>query len=81
MKVLVCVPRKAIKLVKWLKGMFCDEQLRTLGLSNLRKRRLRGALHKFSHLNVCGFFFTIIATIINYSKDITLRSRYYKLKI
>ena len=30
--------------MKWLEGMSCEEQLSTLGLSNLERRRLRGNL-------------------------------------
>jgi len=37
-------PEKGNKVVKGQKGMFCEEWLRTLGLSGLEKSRLRGNL-------------------------------------
>jgi len=41
---LECIQRRAKKLVKELEGMSCKEWLRTLGLSNLEKRKLRSDL-------------------------------------
>jgi len=41
---LECIQRKSAELVKVLEGMSCEEQLRTLGLSSLEKRRPKGDL-------------------------------------
>lgn len=43
-KIIESVTKRAKKLVKRLKGMSCEYRLRTLGLSNMEKRRLRGDL-------------------------------------
>lgn len=43
-KVLESIRRRATKLIVRLEDMSCKEQLRTLGLSGLKKRRLRGGL-------------------------------------
>ena len=49
-EVLECMQRRTTKLIQGLGGASCEQQLRTLGLSALEQRRLRGnsiAPHRF----------------------------------
>lgn len=39
-----CIQRRTLKVVEGLEGMSCEEGLRTLGLSSLKKSMLRGDL-------------------------------------
>ena len=45
-----CVQKWVTKMVERLEGMSCEDQLRTLGLSSLQKRRLRSDL-----IALCSF--------------------------
>lgn len=47
LKVFACIQRWETKLVKVLEDVSCEEWLRSLGLPNLKKRRLRADLTVF----------------------------------